>query len=156
MVKIVYHGSPQLFRRFTHKTKGIRTKHSPADVGFHFTNRKDEAYTYSALSTKEFDYFASLVFGRFSNGYKEINPTLYKVAITMSKPLVFKKWVAVDAKMIKQAKKRGYDSIIISKIKGEKEYVVFKVNQIKILDTQALFSEKKIIAKWKREGSPKY
>jgi hypothetical protein len=147
--KTVYHGSPTLFKKFSHKTKGTRTKHESKDVGFHFTDSIQEAETYSKLHSLINAHLYKLAFGgEYPKSFTMIEPTIYQVKLDMKNPLVYlNSKIATTNEVIRKAIRAGHDSLVYeirTPTYNKTEFVVFKVSQIKIIKVVPIFDPKKV------------
>lgn len=120
----VYHGSPNVFKKFDKEKLGTSTKkfedgkYSSTDYGFFFTNDKE-----------------------YASGYGENN---YKCNIKLDNPLVvdMSDYIATEevlSKFLQQAKNENKDGVIFKNIREvgrnpSTEYVVFNSDNIKILN----------------------
>lgn len=120
----VYHGSPNVFKKFDKEKLGTSTKkfedgkYSSTNYGFFFTNDKE-----------------------YASGYGENN---YKCNIKLNNPLVvdMSDYIATEevlSKFLQQAKNENKDGVIFKNIRevgrnSSTEYVVFNSDNIKILN----------------------
>lgn len=127
----VYHGSPNVFKKFDKEKLGTSTKkfedgkYSSTDYGFFFTNDKE-----------------------YASGYGE---NIYKCNIKLDNPLVvdMSDYIATEevlSKFLQQAKNENKDGVIFKNIREvgrnpSTEYVVFNSDNIKILNKLTESSE---------------
>lgn len=130
---VVYHGTPEGgFNEFSDDKKGTRTNHNPEDVGFHFTNDKDYASTYSKEYMKSHYPALIEVFGYIPEASKAPdNAMTYQVYLSLQNPMIVQYSNAINQSIIDKAIQNGHDGIIGRLSENTVEYVVFSPTQIK-------------------------
>lgn len=129
---MVFHGTPHGgFAEFSRHTKGSRTNHDGADVGFHFTDSPSYAEAYSEGYKLESIETYRLLFGSEPQAIRmPPGSAIYPVFLSIQKPMEVDKSFKIDARLIQAAKDAGHDGIVAD-MGGAKEFVVFDPSQIK-------------------------
>lgn len=129
---IVFHGTPEGgFEEFSHDKKGIRTGHEVDAVGFHFTDSREYAESYSLEYLREFREKLVKQLGYIPDAFKVPEKAMtYEVYLSLQNPLYLDKSREITAESIRQAVENGFDGIIASH-GGGTEYVAFYPEQIK-------------------------
>lgn len=129
---VVFHGTPHGgFVEFSTYTKGSRTNHDSADVGFHFTDSPSYAEAYSeGYKLESIETYRSL-FGSEPQAIRmPPGSAIYPVFLCIQNPMEVDKSFKIDARLIQAAKAGGHDGIVAN-MGGAREFVVFEPSQIK-------------------------
>jgi len=133
----LYHGTPFDFKTFSGDFLGVNTKHVVDDVGFHFSDLRSYAESYSKNHDRKSAEAYKYMIGEYPKDYKPFEPYMFTVKLSINNPHYVKISKDIHAETMAYAKANGYDAIIAINKGAERtmgrEYVVFDVDQIKIL-----------------------